>query len=68
MTIVLIHETDSQEGHDYVSQCSFTQKLFNEDYVLEDVIPIEQPTQVNVINLLSDYTNSPPKTRHHVSL
>ncbi len=31
-------------------------KLFNEDYVLEDAIPIEQPTQVTL------------GTRHRISL
>jgi hypothetical protein len=46
MAIIHVRETDSQEEQDYVSQHSFTQELFNEDYVLEDVIPFEQPTQV----------------------
>ncbi len=33
ITIILVHETNTQEEQDSMPQCSFTRKLFNEDDV-----------------------------------
>ncbi len=46
------------DGAHFVPQPSFTQELFSEDGVPKETIRIEQP-QVNVINLLDDYVESP---------
>ncbi len=43
-------------------QCSFTQELFSEVDVLEEIIPIKYPW-ANVINLSDDYVDNPSRPR-----